>query len=219
MKFESIAIDGPSGAGKSTVAKALADRLHFEYLDTGAMYRAITWGLLQEQVDVNREGDVKNALPTLEVTVKNHHTYVNGQAVDDYIRTPEITRAVSPVSSYGAVREKMVALQREIAKKSNIILDGRDIGTVVLPNADLKIFLTASPEVRARRRLHDEKNTSRETYQEILENLKKRDDYDSHRKESPLKPAEDSILLESDEMSLREVVDWILQQWEKNHAL
>lgn len=213
--LEAIAIDGPSAAGKSTVAKALAKKLGMSYLDTGAMYRALALYLLEAGVDLEDEGQVNQALEGAQVQVRKGVTYLNGEDVGEKIRTDQVSKAASLVSSYKEVRDKLKSDQREMAKAGGVILDGRDIGTVVLPDARLKIFLTASPEVRARRRLHDEKRQGEASYEEVLADLKARDQADSQRKIAPLKPAGDSIILDSSDLSLEEVVDRIASLWEE----
>ena len=210
-----IAIDGPAASGKSTVAKALAVRLGFHYLDTGAMYRAIAWRALETGVDVNDEPalariartekisfgyDSGSALPTL--------VYIGEEDVTTAIRTPTVDDAVSPVSSWPLVREAMVAQQREIGASSDIVVEGRDIGTVVFPNAEVKIFLTASTEERARRRTVDMTDRGHEMSQEsVQEALERRDVYDSTREASPLAPAEDAVLLDTTPLSIDQVVE------------
>ncbi|WP_019134391.1 (d)CMP kinase [Kallipyga massiliensis] len=218
MKRQAIAIDGPSASGKSTIARLLADRLHMDYLDTGAMYRAITLFALESGVDPENEEEVNRLLDRVEITFNDGDILVNGKVCTREIRTDEVTRAVSPVSSYKKVREKMVDQQRKIAGDRPVILDGRDIGTVVLPDALLKIFLTASPEVRAQRRLKDDKSSSTMDYQALLVSIKKRDDFDSHRAISPLRPAEDAILIDSSDMTIDQVLEKIQGLWEEKQC-
>lgn len=208
-----IAIDGPAGSGKSTIAKRLAARLGFTHLDTGAMYRAITLFCLQEGMDLNDETAVVESLDRIRLRVSPDAIVLNGTDVTEEIRSVAVNAHVSLVSSYAGVREHLVAMQRRIASAQDSILDGRDIGTVVLPQADLKIYLTASPEVRAKRRLHDEKNTSRQSYEEILKAIQERDLYDSNRALSPLRPAEDAVILDTSAMSLDEVTERIVEEF------
>lgn len=208
--MKNISIDGPSGAGKSTIAKKLANLINFNYLDTGAMYRAITYYLLQNNINLDAESDIKKELKNIEIKFKNNVIYVNNKALDFELRTNEVTKNVSLVASYKSVRDKLVSIQREIACKSNVILDGRDIGTVVLPNADFKFFLTASPEARAMRRYEEFKDVKSDTYEEVLEDIKRRDYYDSHREISPLVKADDAILIDSTELNLEETTNLIL---------
>lgn len=208
--MKNISIDGPSGAGKSTIAKKLANLINFNYLDTGTMYRAITYYLIQNNINLDAESDIKKELENIEIKFKNNVIYVNNKALDFELRTNEVTKNVSLVASYKSVRDKLVSIQREIACKSNVILDGRDIGTVVLPNADFKFFLTASPEARAMRRYEEFKDFKSDTYEEVLEDIKRRDYYDSHREISPLVKADDAILIDSTELNLEETTNLIL---------
>lgn len=214
MTQKAIAIDGPSASGKSTIARLLSKRLHMNYLDTGAMYRAVTLHVLESGVDPEDEDAVVGLLDQVDLSFHEGDILLNGRAVSRDIRSDEVTKAVSPVSSYQKVREKMVDQQRKIASEAPAILDGRDIGTVVLPQALLKIYLTASPEVRAQRRVNDAKSSSTMDYQEVLADLKRRDDYDSHRALSPLKPAEDAVFLDSSDLTIEEVLEKIQALWE-----
>lgn len=207
--YYSIAIDGPAGAGKSTISKKLAENLGFDYLDTGAMYRAITYYLLKNDLDYNDEDLVNSILGNINITIISHDVILNDENVNTEIRTQEVTNAVSKVSSYKNVRAKLVELQRKIAENQNIVVDGRDIGTVVLPNATLKIFLTASVEERARRRLNDSKSTSNYNFEEIKKDIERRDYFDSHREISPLKKADDAVLIDSSDLSIEETVSKI----------
>lgn len=211
-----IAIDGPSGSGKSSVADRLADALHMAHLDTGAMYRAITLDLLEHGIDVNDEEKVESRLKKLPLKIEKDRVFLDKRDVTKRVRADDVTRNVSVVSGYRAVREKMVSMQQKIAASSDIVLDGRDIGTVVLPHADLKIFLTATPEERARRRLQDKKSTSSMAYEEVLADIRRRDAYDSTRALSPLRQAEDAVRIDSSNMTIEEVVERILQEW--HHA-
>lgn len=214
-----IAIDGPAGSGKSTVAKQLAFRLGFTHLDTGAMYRAVTLFCLNEGIDLEDEDAVVGACARMDLHLFPDRIVLNGEEVTQAIRSDRVSAEVSLVSSYGGVREQLVERQREMAAHQNAILDGRDIGTVVLPDADLKIFLTASPEVRAKRRMKDEKNTSERSYEDILEAIKARDAFDSQREIAPLRPAQDALWLDTSEMTLEEVVNRILEEFEHVHPL
>ncbi|MDL2310926.1 (d)CMP kinase [Peptostreptococcaceae bacterium OttesenSCG-928-C18] len=206
-----IALDGPSASGKSTIAKILSGILGIKYLDTGAMYRAITYYLISNNINLESKKGVKNKLNDIEISYFEEDIKVNGQVVTDKLRTDIINKNVSKVSSYSSVREKLVNIQRNIAKKNSIILDGRDIGTVVLPNAEYKFFLVASAEERAKRRLNDANSKSEYSYEEILEDIKKRDYLDSTREISPLKKADDAIEIDSTNMSINEVVEFILK--------
>jgi cytidylate kinase len=197
-----IAIDGHSSCGKSTVAKELAKRFNLKYLDTGAMFRAVCLYFIQKKVNLNNKLQVISALADIELTFKTvnqqQHIYLNSEDVEEEIRLPHISDKVSEVSTIAEVRSLLLALQRKIASKESSILDGRDIGTVVFPNADLKIFMTAEPKIRAQRRLEElqAKNVAI-TLEEVLENLTKRDKIDSERKISPLKQAEDAFVLDN----------------------
>lgn len=216
--IKAIAIDGPSASGKSTIAKILAKKLKMNYLDTGAMYRAITLYVLNKGIDPEDEGAVNGILSEIDLSVVNNRVILNGEDVTGLLRTDEIDKAVSPVSSFGSVRKMLVAMQRKIGKETSVILDGRDIGTVVLPDAALKIFLTASPEVRAQRRMDDRKSSSNMNFGQMLEAVKRRDYLDSHREISPLKPAEDAIILDSSNMGLDEVVAEIENLWKERQC-
>lgn len=214
MKNLVVAIDGPAGAGKSTVAQLAAKKLGYTYIDTGAMYRAVAWKTLQSKQPVTDElivEIVKDIDVVLEYKDGRTAVYVDGTDVAGEIRTPEVTGIVSQVAALGPVREKMVELQRGMATKGAVLMDGRDIATNVLPNADVKIFLTASIEERARRRF---KEMQAKGYEVKLEELQKdiaaRDKADSEREISPLVQAEDAELLDSSDMSIDEVVEAIL---------
>lgn len=215
MKPYSIAIDGPSGSGKSTVARLLAERLRISYLDTGAMYRTLTLYLLRREIDPADEQAVCSALDEFEMDIEGSIVTLKGEDVSRAIRSAEVTANVSVVSGYLAVREHMVELQRRISKGRSIILDGRDIGTVVLPDATLKIFLTASSLVRAKRRFNDAKDASGMSLEAIRQAIEARDHYDSHREHSPLREAHDAVHLDSSEMSIAQVLDAIIAELEK----
>ncbi len=206
-----IALDGPSASGKSTIAKLLAGILGIKYLDTGSMYRAITHYLLTNKIDLNNEEEISTSLNNITIAYLNNDIELNGEVITNELRTDVINKNVSLVSSYLSVREKLVNIQQEISKIDSIILDGRDIGTVVLPEAKYKFFLIASAEERAKRRLGDENSKSRYTYDEVLEDIKRRDHLDSTRAISPLKKAEDAIEIDSTNMSINEVVETILK--------
>ena len=207
-----IAIDGPAGAGKSTIAKRLAKELGYVYVDTGAMYRAIAYYFLQNQVDVNDEEAIASACPNVNVTIAyqngDQQVLLNGENVNGVIRKEEVGKTASTTSVYPVVRAKLMDLQRELATKENVIMDGRDIGTVVLPNADVKIFLTASSKVRAKRRYDEltEKGVECD-FDEIEKDIIDRDYRDMHRETAPLKQAEDAILLDSSELDIDGVVN------------
>ena len=206
----SIAIDGPAGAGKSTMAKALAKELGAMYLDTGAMYRAFGLYMLRKNA-VNDKAAVARAVEDMDIDVRfvdgAQRLYLSGEDVTSAIREPEVSMAASTVSAVPQVRERMVALQRKIAEGQNVVMDGRDIGTKVLPNATLKIYLTASAEERARRRCKElEEKGKPEPYEQVLRDMVQRDYQDTHRAASPLQPAEDSVHVDSSKLTIEETV-------------
>ncbi|MCM1367394.1 MAG: (d)CMP kinase [Roseburia sp.] len=211
----SIALDGPSGAGKSTVAKAVSKRLGITYLDTGALYRALGLKAVAEKVPTNDAAAVEKALENAEVSIEYRdgaqRVLLDGKDVSDKIRTPEISMAASAVSAIPFVRKKLLGIQRDIAKKSSVILDGRDIGTVVLPDSEFKFFLTASAEVRAKRR-YDELCAKGEnvSYEAVLKDVNARDRNDSTRAIAPLKKAYDATEIDSDGMTAAQVTDMIV---------
>ncbi|MGL5964355.1 MAG: (d)CMP kinase [Fusobacteriaceae bacterium] len=217
MREITVAIDGPAGSGKSTIAKILAEKYNMIYLDTGAMYRMVSLYSLRNNLDLNNLTSVEEALKKVELDIRDNSFYLNGEDVSDEIRTPKVTAIVSKVAAIKAVREKLVELQRDISKGRRAILDGRDIGTVVFPKANLKIFLIASPEERAKRRVKDyeSKGIGGESYEEVLSAIKLRDHLDSTRVESPLKKAEDAIEVDSSYMNIIEVCDVISSQIER----
>ena len=211
-KTYAIAIDGPAGAGKSTIARRLAAELGYHYVDTGAIYRTVAyflnlWGISPKDADgVNRYIDEL----TLDIDYDEEgrqHMLMNGIDVTDEIRTPEISQKASVVSAYGAVRDMRLDMQRDVAKQYNVIMDGRDIGTVVLPQADVKIFLTAAPEVRAKRRLDEMLAKGQKgDFRQVLKDIQQRDYQDTHREIAPLKMAEDAVKLDTSELNIDEVV-------------
>lgn len=210
-----VAIDGPAGAGKSTIAKAAAKKLGFIYVDTGALYRAIALNAVRNNA-LNDDEKIVSMLDDTSVKLQfdehaNQCVILNGEDVSSLIRTPEISMGASKVSAIPAVRAFLLDLQRNIAKNNNVIMDGRDIGTVVLPDADIKIFLTASPECRAERRYKElvEKGES-VTFDEVLADVNQRDYQDSHREIAPLKPCEDSVTADTTGNSLEESVEMII---------
>lgn len=210
-----IAIDGPAGAGKSTIAKLVANRLNVIYVDTGAMYRAVALYCIECGIDYNNKEDIENILEHIDIKIiyKNNsqHIILNNKDVSDLIRTGEVSKGASAVATIYSVRIKMVELQRNIAKEESVVMDGRDIGTHVLPNADLKIFLMASAEERARRRCSElmEKGI-RCDFEQIKKEIEERDENDSTREFSPLKKAEDAIEIDTTELSIEEVVKNII---------
>lgn len=209
--YKIITIDGPSGAGKSTVAKLIADKLGFKYLDTGAMYRAVTLYMIENQVDIKNEEEVINALNKLNIGFdSNYRIYLDSQDITEDIRKEKVVKFVSEVSAISSVRRKMVDLQRDIAKEGNYILDGRDAGSVVFPNADYKFYLDASLEERAKRRYKEELLKEVDiSFEEVRESIKKRDKYDSNRKDSPLVVPENAIIIDTTNMTIDEVAEEI----------
>ncbi len=214
-----IAIDGHSSCGKSTIAKALAKKLHYTYIDTGAMYRAITYFCLQQKLIedmVINENELQKQLQNIDILfVVNpnsqlQETFINGVNIEHEIRGLEVANLVSSVSKLAFVRHKLVAMQQEYGKNGNIIMDGRDIGTVVFPNADYKFFVTASAQIRAQRRF-DELQAKGENvdFSDVLANIEQRDYLDSTRAESPLKQAHDAILIDTSYMTREEQLQWI----------
>ena len=210
-----IAIDGPAGAGKSSISKVVANELGYLYIDTGAMYRGVTWAVLDSHVDVNNQKDVESLLPsldlTLEPTANACKVFVKGQDVTDLIRQQQINENVSTIASYKGVREYLVERQQAMAAVGGVILDGRDIGSVVLPKAELKIYLTASVDARAKRRWLEVQGTSNEqSLEDIKKNVESRDEMDKNRDESPLVCVEDAIVVDSSNMTFDETVEHIL---------
>lgn len=223
MKKITIAIDGHSSCGKSTMAKQLAKQLGYIYVDTGAMYRAVTLyamrnGLITEDNNVDSDG-LRNRMPQIAISFKFNETtgrldtYLNGERVEDEIRGIEVSNHVSPVAAIPFVRRVMVDMQREMGKEKGIVMDGRDIGTTVFPDAELKVFVTASAEVRAKRRYDELSQKGMPAdYEEILKNVQERDYIDSHREVSPLRPAEDAVILDNSDMTIPEQQEWLLSK-------
>ena len=207
----SIAIDGPSGAGKSTISRTVAGKLGYLYVDTGALYRTIGLYVLRNGSDPKNEQQVQTLLPQLQVNMGYQdgiqQMFLQGENVTDQIRTPEVSMAASGVSAHSCVRAYLLDLQRRLARENNVIMDGRDIGTVVLPDANVKIFLTASSAVRAKRRFNELIAKGEDiTYEKVLDDVEKRDYADSHRAISPLKQAEDAIIADTSELNFEESV-------------
>lgn len=210
-----VAIDGPAGAGKSTIARTAAKNLGYIYVDTGALYRAVGVYSLRHGFDTKNADTVAATLSDIQVELKFlgdiQHVFLNGEDVSEEIRTPDASMAASDVSAVPAVRQFLFDLQRDIAKANDCIMDGRDIGTVVLPDAQVKIFLTASPEARAMRRYKElQEKGAGDTYEAVLADLKQRDYNDSHRATAPLKPAEDSVLVDTTALTLQESVQKVI---------
>ena len=211
-----IAIDGPAGAGKSTIAKKVAKELDFIYVDTGAMYRSMALYFIRKQVKAAEVDKIITLLPEIHVTIAyengEQHVYLNGEDVSTLIRNEEVSQMTSSISTIPEVREKLLSLQRNLAKENNVLMDGRDIGTCVLPDAELKIYLTASVGVRAKRRYNEMIEKGMECDLEELEaSIKERDYRDMNREIAPLKQAEDAVLLDTSDMNIEEVVNAIIR--------
>lgn len=211
----SIAIDGPAGAGKSTIAKKVAKELGYIYVDTGALYRTVALFMIQNKININDENEVNKALDRIDISMKYEdgiqNIYLNKENVNSLIRTIEVSKIASKTSTYKKVREKLLFLQKDIAKKNKVVMDGRDIGTVILPNADLKIFLTASAKVRGERRYKEIiERDERADLQSIIEDIEKRDEQDKNRAISPLRKANNAIEIDSSYMTIDEVTKKII---------
>tara|TARA_B110000003_G_scaffold45069_1_gene42805 strand:- start:13201 stop:13872 length:672 start_codon:yes stop_codon:yes gene_type:complete len=204
-----IAIDGHSGCGKSTTSKLVAEHFNYKYLDSGAMYRAITLYLLRNKISYDNEDAISNNLKNIIITFKyvegNQNTFLNNENVEKEIRGDKISNNVSKYSSISIIREHLVSIQKEMGKRKKIVIEGRDITTVVFPDAEIKIFMTADIEVRAKRRFEDMKNNNPEvTYSDVLENLSERDSKDSNRKDSPLRIADEAIVIDTSDLEINE---------------
>ena len=216
MSYISIAIDGPSGAGKSTIAKAAAKRLGYIYLDTGALYRAVGLYMLRQGIDIADQLSVGNALGGIEIELKfkggRQRVILCGSDVSEAIRDNKVSKAASDVSAYASVREFLFSLQRDFAENTNVVMDGRDIGTSILPQAQVKIFLTASDQARAKRRYKELVRKGQQVeYDDILEEMRQRDKNDMTRSASPLKQAEDAILIDTTENDLEQSIEVVMQ--------
>ena len=207
-----IAIDGPSASGKSTTAKGVAEKLGITHLDTGAMYRTVTWGLKKAAIHPSNDKKVRDFLKDLEIySDASNHIWLNGEDVSVEIRTGDISSRVSAVSAIPEVRERMVKIQRQIAGKKDCVLEGRDIGTVVFPDAEYKFFLVADTEIRAKRRLLDlERLGETSTLAELMDDIERRDAVDSSRDHSPLLQAEDAILIDTSHLTINEQINKIV---------
>lgn len=211
-----IALDGPSGSGKSTIANLLANKLKISYLNTGSMYRALTLYFLENNIKKSENIDIK-ILKKINIDINEDKVFLNGKDVSQEIRDKEVTENVSWVSSIPVVREYLVEMQRKISKNKSIILDGRDIGTVVFPDAKYKFYLDASSYVRAKRRF--EQNEIDKSFEEIKKDIEKRDYLDSHREISPLKKAEDAIEIDSSDLTIDQTIEKILEKMDKEDVL
>jgi cytidylate kinase len=229
MKKITIAIDGHSSCGKSTMAKDLARRVGYIYVDTGAMYRSVTLYALRH--DLFREDgtiltdELQQQMPDIHITFQLNEetgrpdTYLNGECVEQQIRSLEVSNHVSPIAALGFVREAMVAQQQLMGQGGGVVMDGRDIGTVVFPNAELKVFVTASAEVRAQRRYDElQQKGMPADYEDILKNVQERDYIDSHREVSPLRQADDALLLDNSHMTIPEQNEWLMQRFQEATA-
>ncbi len=225
-----IAIDGVSSSGKSTMAKDLAKIIGYLYIDSGAMYRAVTLyclqnGIINDDKTIDEE-KLKEQLPNIHIEFKLNPetgrpvTYLNNENVEEEIRGMEVSSLVSPVSAIGFVRKEMVKQQQAMSLKKGVVMDGRDIGTVVFPNAELKIFVTASPEIRAKRRVDElhMRGSNDTTYEEVLENIKYRDHHDKNRAESPLRKADDAIELDNSTINIEQQLQWAVDMYHKTIA-
>ena len=225
MKTISIAIDGPSGAGKSTLAKSIAAKLNYLYVDTGAIYRTIGYHVFTRGIDPKDEAAVSAELPAIQVELTYgedglQHMLLNGRDVTKEIRLPQISMYASAVSAHPSVRAYLLEMQRQLARTSNVVMDGRDIGTVVLPEAKVKVFLTASAEERARRRcLELEQRGTPEPFEKVLREIEERDWNDSHRAAAPLRQAEDAVLLDTTRLDFRQSREALLKIIEEKTAL
>lgn len=211
-KIFQIAIDGPSGAGKSTIAKRVAAELAIDYIDTGAMYRAVGLKMLRLGIPMEENETLFEMLGNTDVDFSEGRVYLDGEDVSDLIRTQEVSKAASDCSAFATVRRKLVELQQAMGKRKSVIMDGRDIGTVVLKDAEYKFYLTATAEERAMRRFKElQAKGSTDTYEKVLEDVNKRDYNDMHRDVDPLRQAEDAVLIDSTNMSIEEVVDFVIE--------
>lgn len=211
-----IAIDGPAASGKSTTAQLLAEKLGYVYIDTGAMYRACALKAKKMGIDINDEESIRELLDNIDIRIENHHSknriFLDGEDVSEDIRADDISALASAISAIPAVRYKMVELQRKMGEKGGVILDGRDIGTFVFPTAEVKFFLTASPEVRAKRRWLELKQKGiNKDFSEVLADLVKRDNNDSQRALAPLKKADDAIEVDTSNITIEEQTDYLYQ--------
>ncbi len=212
-----IAIDGPAGAGKSTIAKAVAEQLGWIYVDTGAMYRAIGLAALRKKISISQNQQaVKALLPSLDIQLRHENgsqrIFLQGEDVSEAIRSPEASIAASDVSAIASVREFLLSQQREIARRTDVVMDGRDIGTVVLPDAQVKLFVTASARARAERRYNELFNKGRQvSLQQVLNDIKYRDEQDSNRSVAPLKMADDAVLVDTTKLTLEQSIQTVMK--------
>lgn len=218
-----IAIDGPAASGKSTIAKQIAKNLNITYIDTGAMYRGVTLAILKRGIEIENVQEIRNILNNIELDFNFvngvQHLFLDGQDAEEEIRSIEVSQNVSAVSALDFVREKLVDLQRKMAEKQSVVMDGRDIGTVVLPKADFKFFFIASPEIRAQRRYDENiaRGINAQTFEELKQDIIRRDEYDSTREHSPLKQADDAIAVDTGLLSIEENVEYVLSLIQKTN--
>lgn len=208
-----IAVDGPAGAGKSTIAKIVADKLDINYIDTGAMYRAITYKVLKNNIDINDENEIVKIAKNSDIDFKDNNIYLDGKILKEEIRTPEVSHNVSNIAQIKEVRHLMVDVQRDIGNRNSVILDGRDIGSYVFPNADYKFFLVASPQERGERRYKELiKKGYRTTVEEVINDVIRRDEIDSNREFAPLVKANDAIEIDTSGKSIEKVVQSVINK-------
>ncbi len=211
-----IAVDGPSGAGKSTIAKAIAKKLCIDYIDTGAMYRAVGYKMLQKGIAMDDITAITEMLKETEIDFSSGNIYLDGENINDRIRTEEISKQASDCSALGIVRAKLTEQQQKMGEKKSVIMDGRDIGTVVFPDAEYKFYITATAEERANRRFKELIAKGEEvTYEKVLADIKQRDHNDSTREINPLRKADDALELDTTEMKIEEVIDFISKEMNK----
>ena len=210
-----VAIDGPSGAGKSSVSKEAAKRMGFIHIDTGALYRSLAYSAIKNKININDEISLKNMLNMTKINIEFQdgvqNVILNGENVNDKIRTEEVSKGASDISKIPMIRAFLLDLQRDLARENNVVMDGRDIGTVVLPNADVKIFITASPEQRAERRYKELlAKGEKVVYNDILEKLIYRDHQDTHREIAPLKPCDDAVIIDTSDLDFSQSVNAVI---------
>lgn len=211
-----VAVDGPSGAGKSTIARAVAERMSLDYIDTGAMYRAVGYKMLRQGVALSDEAAIRRLMDTTEIDFCQGDTILDGEVISDRIRTPEISKQASDCSALAMVRRRLVELQRKMGSQKSVIMDGRDIGTVVFPDAEYKFFITATPEERARRRYKElAEKGSQLTFDQVLSDINQRDYNDTHREVDPLRRAEDAVEIDTTHMTIEDVIEFICKEMEK----
>lgn len=208
-----IALDGPSGAGKSTIAKALAEALDIDYIDTGAMYRAVGYKLLRDGVDMNDPAALQKLLDSTDIDFSAGRTLLDGEDISGYIRTQEISDMASRCSAIAAVRKKLVQLQQAMGESKSVVMDGRDIATVVFPKAEYKYYITATAEERANRRLYELRQKGEDvSFEQVLADMRERDLRDSTREVTPLRKADDAVEIDTTSMTLEQVVDYITKE-------